>query len=86
MIFMKIRDAHKFSDRVVDILREERIKQGVSQYQIALHCDISKSALSYIEKHERRPTLYDFSHHRQLPEHQTFRPHPPCGKHQMSNI
>lgn len=46
---MKIRDAHKFSDRVVDILREERIKQGVSQYQIALHCDISKSALSYIE-------------------------------------
>ena len=57
MIFMKIRDAHKFSDRVVDILREERIKQGVSQYQIALHCDISKSALSYIEKHERRPTL-----------------------------
>ena len=58
---MKIREAQLFSDEVVDILKEERIKQGVSQYQIALDCEISKSALSYIEKHERRPTLYSLA-------------------------
>lgn len=54
---MKIREAQTFSDAVVDILKRERIKKGISQYKIAQACEISKSALSYIEKHERRPTL-----------------------------
>ncbi len=55
---MKIREAQNYSDTVVDILKSERKKKGISQYQIAQNCQISKSALSYIEKHDRRPTLY----------------------------
>lgn len=58
---MKIREAQTFSDAVVEILKKERIRRGISQYKIAQACDISKSALSYIEKHERRPTLQTLS-------------------------
>lgn len=58
---MKIREAQEFSNKVVDILKHERIKRNISQYEIAHHCEISKSSISYIEKHERHPTLYSLT-------------------------
>ena len=55
---MKIREAQLFSDKVVNLLIQERIKQNMSRYQLAKKCSLSETALSYIERHERRPTLY----------------------------
>ncbi len=55
---MKIREAQNFSDEVVDLLVQERIKQNISRYRLAKECGITETALSYIERHERRPTLY----------------------------
>ena len=55
---MKIREAQIFSDKVVDVLTQVRIDKGISRYQIAQKCEITEAALSYIERHERRPTIY----------------------------
>lgn len=55
---MKIREAQKYSDLVVDILFEEKSKQNISNYKISQDCGISEASLSYIEHHHRRPTLY----------------------------
>ena len=55
---MKIREAQTFSDEVVDLLVQERIRQNISRYRLAKECGITEVALSYIERHERRPTLY----------------------------
>lgn len=55
---MKIREAQNFSDEVVRLLVVERHKQGLTNYQVAQKSNISEAALSYIERNERRPTLY----------------------------
>ena len=55
---MKIREAQKYSDTVVDILFEEKNRQGITSYKISKACGISESSLSYIKNHHRRPTLY----------------------------
>lgn len=55
---MKIRTSQTFSDQVVDRLKAERIKQGISQYKLAKDCDIGKSTVNYIESHTRKPTFY----------------------------
>lgn len=54
---MKINDAIKFSDTVVKLLKEERLRLGVSQYKLAKDCDISKSSISYIESNKQVPTI-----------------------------
>lgn len=55
---MKIREAQNFSDEVVKLLVEERLNRNLTNYQIAQKSNISDAALSYIERNERRPTLY----------------------------
>jgi transcriptional regulator with XRE-family HTH domain len=55
---MNIREAQDFSNKVVDVLIKERQKQGLSRYKISKLCGVSEAALSYIENHERHPTLY----------------------------
>ena len=55
---MNIREAQDFSNKVVDALIKERQKQSLSRYKISKLCGISEAALSYIEHHERHPTLY----------------------------
>ena len=55
---MNIREAQEFSNKVVDALTKERQKQNLSRYKISKICNISEAALSYIEHHERHPTLY----------------------------
>lgn len=55
---MNIREAQNFSDKVVAVLAKEREKQGISRYELAGRCGLSETALGYIEKYERRPTLY----------------------------
>lgn len=55
---MKIREAQNFSDEVVRLLVEERDKRKLTNYQVAQKSNLSPAALSYIERNERRPTLY----------------------------
>ncbi len=55
---MKIREAQTFSNNVVNLLMQERIRQNMSRYKLAKNCGITEAALSYIERHERHPTLY----------------------------
>lgn len=47
---MKIREAQTFSDEVVDLLVQERIRQNISRYRLAKECGITEAALSYIER------------------------------------
>lgn len=54
---MNIREAHEFSNKVIDVLIKERQKLGISRYKISQLSGISEAALSYIENHERHPTL-----------------------------
>ena len=55
---MDKKTAQKISDSVILKLREERIKQGISQYQIAKDTGMSKSSILYIENLTQHPTLY----------------------------
>ena len=55
---MKIRDAQIFSDKVVDIIRIEQQRMGISNYTLAQRANLSEASLSYIYHHKRRPTLY----------------------------
>ena len=55
---MKIREAQKFSDMLVDVLFVEAKKRGISNYKIAKACEISEASLSYIKHHKTRPTIY----------------------------
>ena len=52
------RTAQEISDSVILKLKEERIKQGISQYRIAQDTGMSKSSILYIENLTQRPTLY----------------------------
>lgn len=58
MFFMKIRDAQIFSDNVIDAIKAEQQKIGMSNYALAQKANLSEAALSYIFRHQRRPTLY----------------------------
>lgn len=55
---MKIRDAQIFSDNVIDAIKAEQQKIGMSNYALAQKANLSEAALSYIFRHQRRPTLY----------------------------
>lgn len=57
LFMMKIKDAIKFSETVVQLLKEERLHRGISQYKLAKDCDISKSSINYIECNKQVPTL-----------------------------
>ncbi len=55
---MNKRDAQNISDRIVAVLKEERIKKGISQYKLAKDTGMSKSSILYIENGKQHPTLY----------------------------
>ncbi len=55
---MNKRDAQKLSDKIVAILRQERIKKGISQYKMAKDIGMSKSSILYIENLTQHPSLY----------------------------
>ena len=54
---MNKRDAQNISDKIVAVLKEERIK-GISQYKLAKDTGMSKSSILYIENGKQHPTLY----------------------------
>lgn len=56
--FMNIREAQTFSDAVVDQIKAEQLKQGLSNYALAKKTGLSETTLSYIFRHQRHPTLY----------------------------
>jgi len=55
---MNKRDAQKISNQIVAVLREERIKKGISQYKLAKDTGMSKSSILYIENFTQHPSLY----------------------------
>lgn len=55
---MKKRQAQEISDKIIAIMREERIKKGITQYKMAKETGMSKSSILYIENFTQRPTLY----------------------------
>jgi len=55
---MNKRDAQKLSDKIVAVLRQERIKKGISQYKMAKDIGMSKSSILYIENLTQHPSLY----------------------------
>ncbi len=57
-VFMKIREAQIFSDKVVALIKKEQQEKGISNYTLAQLSGISEASLSYIFRNQRRPTLY----------------------------
>lgn len=57
-VVMNKRDAQEMSNKIVAILREERIKKGISQYKLAKDTGMSKSSVLYIENLTQHPSLY----------------------------
>lgn len=57
MLIMKIEKAGHISDKVVESLKQERIRQGMSQYKLAKECGLSKTSIAFIERYENKPTL-----------------------------
>ena len=55
---MNKRDAQQISNQIVAVLREERIKKGISQYKLAKDIGMSKSSILYIENFTQHPTFY----------------------------
>ena len=55
---MKKRQAQEISDKIISILREERLKKGITQYKMAKDTGMSKSSILYIENCTQHPTLY----------------------------
>ena len=55
---MKKRQAQEISDKIVAVLREKRLAQGITQYKMAKDTGMSKSSILYIENCTQRPTLY----------------------------
>jgi len=54
---MKIDEAEHISDMVVELLKQERIHRGISQYKLAKECGLSKTSIAFIERFENKPTL-----------------------------
>lgn len=54
---MRIDEANKISDKLVAFLREERLRQGMSQYKLDKECGLSKTSVAFIERNENKPTL-----------------------------
>ena len=54
---MNKRMHQKTGDSVILKIRQERLRQGLSQYRVAKDTGMSKSSLLYIENLVQRPTL-----------------------------
>ncbi len=55
---MNKRDAQEISNQIVAVLRQERLKKGISQYKLAKDTGMSKSSILYIENFTQHPSLY----------------------------
>lgn len=55
---MNKRQAQEKSDLIVLKLRQERLRQGITQYKLAQETGMSKSSVLYIENLTQKPSLY----------------------------
>lgn len=55
---MNKREAQHISDKVVTMLKEERIRKGLTQYRVALDTGLSKNSILYIERLTQKPSFY----------------------------
>ena len=42
---------------VVELLKQERIRRGISQYKLTKECGLSKTSIAFIERFENKLTL-----------------------------
>ena len=54
---MKIDETGHISDMVVELLKQERIRRGISQHKLAKECGLCKTSIAFIERFENKPTL-----------------------------
>lgn len=47
----------EFNEAVASVLREERLKKGLSQEELAHLCGIDRTYVSLLERQKRKPTL-----------------------------
>ncbi len=47
----------EFNEAVASVLREERVKKGLSQEELAHLCGIDRTYVSLLERQKRKPTL-----------------------------
>lgn len=55
---MNKREAQEVSSKVVALLKNEHIKQGISQYKLATDIGMSKSSIFYLENRIQQPSLH----------------------------
>ena len=55
---MNKREAQNLSDEVVLLLKQERIKQGITPYRLAKDTGLSKNSVLNIERLSQKPALY----------------------------
>ena len=55
---MNKRQAQEKSDLIVLKLRQERLRQGITQYKLAQETGMNKSSVLYIENLTQKPSLY----------------------------
>lgn len=55
---MDKRNAQNKSDDIINALKKERIRQGISRYKLAKDIGMSQSSLMNIERLTQKPTLY----------------------------
>lgn len=53
---MNKREARNFMNKVITVLRNERLKQDMSQYELAKRSGVDKTTISNIESFEQNPT------------------------------
>lgn len=54
---MNKREAQHISDKVVTMLKEERIRKGLTPYRVALDTGLSKNSILYIERLTQKPSF-----------------------------
>lgn len=54
---MNKREAQIFKDQVIQILIEERERQGIKRSRMAVDLGMSKSSIKYIEEFNQNPSL-----------------------------
>ena len=53
---MKIDEAGHISAMVVELLKQDRIRRGISQYKLAKECGLCKTSIAFIERFENKHT------------------------------
>lgn len=51
------KNANEIVSSIIDMLKDERLKQGISHEKLAQKCGLHRSAISLIEAKKRQPSM-----------------------------